>query len=150
MDDPAAVGGHRGHRDAVEFADGAVILACSHPAGGYRQDERPDFGLYLDPQWRPPWPHGHVDWPDFGLPVDDGELHTALDDLLRRARGGASVEIGCLGGHGRTGTALACLAVLSRLDVDPVEWVRARYCDRAIETAEQVDYVHRFALRYPT
>jgi hypothetical protein len=36
----------------------------------------------------------------------------ALELLLDRARAGQRVEIGCYGGHGRTGTALACLAIL--------------------------------------
>jgi len=34
----------------------------------------------------------------------------ALKTALERARPGQDIEVGCLGGHGRTGTALACLA----------------------------------------
>ena len=61
---------------------------------------------------------------------------------LDRARAGEVVEVGCLGGHGRTGTALACLAVLAGHPADDaVAWVRRTYCDRAVETDEQADYV---------
>lgn len=106
----------------------------------------PDFGLYLDHQWLPAWPHAHVDWPDFGLPVDEPAMIEALDDLLRRARSGAIVETGCLGGHGRTGTAVACLAVLAGLREDPVEWVRSTYCRLAVETDEQAEMVRQYWL----
>jgi protein-tyrosine phosphatase len=59
-----------------------------------------------------------------------------------RARAGQRVEIGCLGGHGRTGTALACLAVLSGEPANQaVAWVRTNYCSNAIETPEQAAFV---------
>jgi len=51
-------------------------------------------------------------------------------------------EIGCLGGHGRTGTALACLAVLAgHSPADAVAWVRTHYCDHAVETDDQAAFV---------
>lgn len=137
------------HRDDVALPNGATIVACSFPADGDHADREhgavPAFGLYLDQRWRPPWPHRHLDWPDFGLPADDGEVVTGLEDVMDRIGQGQLVEIGCLGGHGRTGTAVACLGVLSGLDDDPVQWVRDRYCERAVETDHQVDYVRRFS-----
>jgi protein-tyrosine phosphatase len=33
--------------------------------------------------------------------------------VLERARAGERVDVGCFEGHGRTGTALACLAILT-------------------------------------
>ena len=136
---------HR-HRTPVVLPDGTEIVAVSF--GGddpYRRDRPPGFGLYFDDRWQPPWPHAHVDWPDFGVPEDGALLSDALRDLLTRARGGERVEIGCLGGHGRTGTALACLTVLA--GVDPavaVEWVRTNYCAMAVETDDQVALVAQF------
>jgi hypothetical protein len=47
-------------------------------------------------------------------------------------------ELGSMGGHGRTGTALACLAVLAGCPpAGAVAWVRANYCQSTVETAEQ-------------
>jgi protein-tyrosine phosphatase len=44
----------------------------------------------------------------------------------------------CLGGHGRAGTALACLGVLTGCPrTEAVAWARANYCQSAVETAEQ-------------
>ena len=50
----------------------------------------------------------------------------------------------CQGGHGRTGTALAIIGALSNCippGVDPVAEVRRRYCDLAVESAAQIEYI---------
>lgn len=63
--------------------------------------------------------------------------------MLDRARTGEQVELGCIGGHGRTGTALACLAVLTGCPAsEAVAWVRASYCQKAVETAGQEAFVN--------
>ena len=74
----------------------------------------PDYGwLYLDHKWKPPWTLDHLDWPDLGVPDDAAHVVAALRTVLERDRAGQRGEAGCLGGHGRTGTALACLAILT-------------------------------------
>ena len=133
---------HR-HRSVVVLPDGSEITAVSF--GGpdpYAREQPPDFGLYLDRRWQPPWPCEHLDWPDFGIPADPSPVVAALGSLLERARGGERVEVGCLGGHGRTGTALACLAVLCGHPAsEAVDWVRTSYCSAAVETTEQEAFV---------
>ena len=127
------------------FADGTSVMGVTFLGDDpYRRDAVPGFGLYLDPAWEPSWPHEHVAWVDFGVP-DPDELRSALEAVLARARAGDAVEIGCLGGHGRTGTALACLAVLiGTPSAEAVEWVRATYCVKAVETEEQEAFVEGF------
>ena len=71
----------------------------------------------------------------------------ALRSVHARARVGNHVEIGYIGGHGRTGTALACLAILGGHSDDAVLWVRSAYCAQAVETAEQEAFVIDFASR---
>src|SRR5438270_4204139 len=134
------------HRDLVELPDGTPIWAVSFDSEDpYARDTATDFDLYLDARWMPPWPHEHVSWPDFGLPSDADAFRAALRQLLSRARGGQTVELGCLGGHGRTGTALACLATLSgQSSSEAVSWVRANYCDEAVETSDQEEFVMAF------
>ncbi len=134
------------HRTPVTFADGTTVIAVSYgSADPYAREVVPDFGLYLDERWQPPWPHRHLDWPDFGVPADPRPVRAALEDLRQRARAGERVEIGCYGAHGRTGTALACLAVLcGRPAEGAVDWVRTTYCERAVETEEQASFVLRF------
>ena len=107
----------------------------------------PDFGLYLLGQ-EPPvaaWESRWIRWPDFGLPADPAAAEEALRCAWARA-GAERVEVACAGGHGRTGTALACLAVLDGVPGrEAVGYVRAHYAARAIETPGQRRFVARFA-----
>lgn len=137
---------HR-HRSVVVLPDGTEVTAVSFDAvDPYSRDQPPDYGLYLDHMWQPPWDHDHLDWPDFGVPDEATHLAAALRTVLDRARAGERVEVGCIGGHGRTGTALACLAILSgHPPGEAVTWVRANYCTDAVETAEQQAFVVEFA-----
>ena len=83
-------------------------------------------------------------WPDFRLPRDPGQLRAELTTALSRA-GDERVELACGGGTGRTGTALACLAVLDGVPAgDAVAFVRAHYRPRAVETPAQRRFVSRF------
>ena len=106
----------------------------------------PDFGLYLlgrQPQL-PPWDARWIRWPDFRLPADRSDAHAALNQAWRRAAA-ERVEVTCSGGRGRTGTALACLAVLDGVPSDEaVAYVRRRYDPRAVETPWQRRYVAHF------
>ena len=55
------------------------------------------------------------------------------------------VEIACAGGRGRTGTALACLAVLDGLPGrEAIAYVRSHYEQRAVETRWQRRFVTSF------
>ena len=106
----------------------------------------PDFGLYL--LGKPPahmrWETRWLRWPDFRLPVDQDDAREALREAWRRAEE-ERVEVACGGGRGRTGTALACLAVLDGVPAgEAVAFVRERYDARAVETPWQRRYVVRF------
>jgi hypothetical protein len=136
---------HR-HRSCVVLPDGSRVVAASFdPNDPYTREDPPNFGLYLDRQWSPPWDHAHLEWPDFGVPAEAAGLRRELEHLLDRSRRGERVEVGCLGGHGRTGTALACLAIIDgQPPASAVEWVRTNYCERAVETPEQEAFARAF------
>jgi protein-tyrosine phosphatase len=88
-----------------------------------------------------------VRWPDFRLPSDAQHARIALREAWERADGDR-VEVACGGGRGRTGTALACLAILDGVPAaDAVAFVRGGYDERAVETPWQRRYVARFAAR---
>ena len=134
------------HRTIVQFpTDFAVMAVSFDKLAPYERDNPPDYGLYFDAAWSPPWPHELIEWPDFGLPANTGAFTGSLQQGMRRAQRGERVEIGCLGAHGRTGTALACLAILCgvRSD-DAVRWVRDNYCADAVETEAQESFVAAF------
>ncbi|WP_166463065.1 GNAT family N-acetyltransferase [Amycolatopsis acidicola] len=107
---------------------------------------RPEFALYLLKREPPPveWESRWVRWPDFGLPSDRAAASDAFREALSRAET-QRVEIACLGGRGRTGTALACLTVLDGVPgAEAVRYVRERYAARAVETVWQRRFVARF------
>lgn len=106
----------------------------------------PTFALYLlghePPQvdWESRW----VRWPDFRLPADRAAAAGALREAWVRAAADR-VEVACHGGQGRTGTALACLAVLDGVPAaEAVGYVREHYSPRAVETRRQRRFVARF------
>ena len=87
---------------------------------------------------QPAWPHRRIRWPDFWVPSDPDDALDALHEAHRRAKAGERVEVACRGGVGRTGTALAALAVLDGLSpAQAVTWVRGSYHRRAVETPWQ-------------
>ena len=109
-------------------------------------DPSRDFGLYMDVRWEPSWPSDIIDWHDFGLPSDGRRAAAQIRDAFLRARSGETVEVGCLGGLGRTGTVLACMTVPTGLDApSAVAWVRKNYRPEAVETADQEQWVAWFS-----
>jgi hypothetical protein len=129
----------------VGFPDGTRVRASSF---SHRRVDDPErtFGLYLDARWEPTWPATVVDWEDFGLPENPDLAAQQIAEAFGRARGGELVEVGCLGGSGRTGTVLACMAVLAGVPpTEAVAWVRASYRPEAVETADQEAWVRWFA-----
>lgn len=108
--------------------------------------EAPEFGLHLLGRRPPtvPWESQWVRWPDFRLPTDRAAAVATLREAWRRAER-ERVEIACGGGQGRTGTALACLAVLDGVPAaEAVGYVRAHYSRHAVETPWQRRYVAGF------
>jgi hypothetical protein len=112
----------------------------------------PDFAVYLLGH-RPPavaWESCWLRWPDFRLPADRDATTAALREAWTRAET-QRVEVACAGGQGRTGTALACLAVLDGVPPrEAVRYVRTHYAPRAVETPWQRRYVRRFTASPPT
>lgn len=107
----------------------------------------PTFGLFLLNHQPPevPWEHRWVRWPDFWVPSDPADAMDAIHAAWERASA-ERVQIACAGGRGRTGTVLACLAVLDGLSPrSAVAHVRSHYHPRAVETPWQRRFITRFA-----
>jgi len=153
----------------VNFPDGTRVRAGA--LSSHRIDT-PDFGLYVygratrspsrlgrlvnrlsrralhGGSWITPWDAEWIHWPDFGVPADDQAASSSIVEAFGRAQRGEAVEVCCYGGQGRTGTILACMAVLAGVpSEEAVEWVRANYSPRAVERDGQRRWVEWFVVR---
>ncbi|MEU8301744.1 protein-tyrosine phosphatase family protein [Micromonospora sp. NPDC048909] len=128
---------------------GVVVLPSGASVRGRRIADvasPADFALLLAGGPAPAWAHRRIRWPDFWVPLDRADALDALREALRRAHAGERVEMACRGGQGRTGTALAALAVLDGLPAErAVDWVRTSYRPRAVETPWQRRWLRRLA-----
>ncbi|MBP2329866.1 protein-tyrosine phosphatase [Kibdelosporangium banguiense] len=137
---------------AIQLPDGTWIRGR-----GLRNPEpdgpEPEFGLYLGgsklrSRHSIRWPHEWIDWPDFLLPRDTDAAIRSIRAFHDLAKEGKQVEVACGGGVGRTGTVVACLAVLAGTpSADAVAWAREHYNHRAVETPWQRKWVLRFGDR---
>lgn len=128
------------------------------------ESPEPNLQVYLDPSWLEPinmpiltcglrkaLPHPaiptiYVPWYD-GRGLPQPTLHWLITTILDEMEKGKLVELGCGGGHGRTGTILTCLLIEAEgLDPkDAINEVRKRYCEEAVETISQVTSIYAFA-----
>lgn len=120
---------------------GLVALPTGPRVRGRRQSDSvspADFALLLADGPVPAWPHRHIRWPDFWIPLNRADALDALREAHRWAHATERVEVACRGGIGRTGTALAALAILDGLPAEQaVSWIRANYHHGAVETPWQ-------------
>ncbi len=131
----------------VELPDGRRVRGrgLKRPAP---DGSTPDYGVYLtagEPRIDG-WPYRWLRWRDFRLPRNPSTAIEALYDAHDRCSS-ERVEIACSGGVGRTGTAIAVLAIMSGIPPeDAVEWVRRNYHRRAVETPWQRRWVANLRL----
>lgn len=102
----------------------------------------------LDVPWQvsskrtPEWPMTWLEWPDYSVPKNLDDVLACLEWTWEHIVQGERVETGCLGGHGRTGTFLACLLAMN--GVTPglaMGRVWNDYCEEAIESKSQMKLI---------
>lgn len=92
-----------------------------------------------------------LDWPDMGVPSLGREFWVELVKVLKkkgndraRFKNNYKVMVHCMGGHGRTGTALALLLhFIKGEEGDLVKIVREIFCSKCVETAGQIKYIEK-------
>lgn len=85
-------------------------------------------------------------WPDQGAPPIELSWWPRLLNLIKRDYMG-HVIVTCVGGHGRTGTALTALMLTDdpKLSVEEaVKMVRLYHCPKAVESIAQLKYLGQF------
>jgi len=88
--------------------------------------------------------HGNYFFPikDFSIPLVPQTMDL-MENLLSAGINRGELYVGCAGGTGRTGLILAMFARVAS-DDPPVSAVRAAYKKHAVETSEQMEFVHSF------
>ena len=129
---------------------GGTILASSQREWKLGKAPHTEAGVYLDWSWlRKLGIIGHnircaggypaviLDWPDMGTPRKR-ELALAIAWTRRYLDAGKSVEVACIGGHGRTGTFIGCVLREYGFKAEvAIKIVREVVCKKCIETAPQ-------------
>lgn len=90
-----------------------------------------------------PWKKGYevlFAIPDMGVPAKPDEFKKLVAWVRRQLEEGKKVHVGCIGGHGRTGTFLSAL-VSTFGEADAITYVRKHYCKKAVESTEQVKFL---------
>lgn len=122
-----------------DFPEPALIVDCSNLFGATTLLVPPGFeglikyGLQL--------PILQIPWPDGDLPEVKPEFWQELVKLLPAG----NVYVCCAGGHGRTGTALAALRLLSVPATtvrEAILEIRKVHCPEAIESDAQIKYLY--------
>lgn len=81
-----------------------------------------------------------LDWPDMGVPCLSSEAWYELARIIKVDK--LNTLVFCMGGHGRTGTAIACLMKAYGWEpVKAVKAIRKIYCKEAVESESQVEYI---------
>jgi len=150
---------HNHRRDPVQVGQCSGLLLGSEytPSFDIFEPPVPKLGVYLSSMWKDmftqPDVYGELQffepaqllYPVIVLPVPDGSTTNArtlgwlVSGIVANLDAGNHVEIACVGGHGRTGTLMAC--VVGRVEAltakEAILAVRARYCESAVETLSQ-------------
>lgn len=78
---------------------------------------------------------------DMAAPDNPAEFTKLVKWVRKQLEDGKKVHVGCIGGHGRTGTFLAAL-VADFGETDAITYVRQHYCQKVVESTEQVNFLH--------
>ena len=123
----------------------------------------PDLFVALDSMWMGYWapvvsvglpdvelpkpisPMILVEWPDLSA-LPSNTMDWLSKTIINKINDGERVEIGCVGGHGRTGYLLSVLIALEEGcgAGAAIKRVRERYCSEAVESYRQLEAVYEF------
>lgn len=99
-----------------------------------------------DYPWNDPPKHEHIYFPipDGSIPSRPAEFQKMITWLAVQLAANKLIHIGCIGGHGRTGMVLAALVKEVDGIEDAITYVREHYCHKAVESAVQVAFLHKY------
>ena len=117
--------------------------SCITPFDGYDVYIGLDLGMSVS-EIQYPWVKGvEFLYPisDHRAPKESVDFKLMITWIAGQLKAKKSIHVGCLGGHGRTGLVFAALYREMTGKTDAIQYVRKHYCDRVIESKEQVKYL---------
>lgn len=135
--------------DGLEIMGGSCTRLSSSDLKGYDIFIGFDQGMRFPVQANPAWLGGTslesvlFTILDGGVPKSKELFDQLITYLLKARDTKQKVYMGCIGGHGRTGLVLAVLVKEILGEEDAITWVRKNYCQRAVETTAQVEWLNK-------
>jgi hypothetical protein len=80
---------------------------------------------------------------DMAAPKDPASFKKLIHYLAAELTAGKKVHVGCIGGHGRTGTVLSALVKVMTGEADATTYVREHYCKKAVESKSQIAFLKK-------
>jgi len=80
---------------------------------------------------------------DMNAPNDVKTFTKLVDFVCNQLQAGKRVHAGCIGGHGRTGTLFSAVFNVINGDKDSITSVRKLYCKKAVESLDQINFLHK-------
>lgn len=106
-----------------------------------------DGGMPFQFKQMPPWHNPPIEFlfriPDMQAPPHHGEFAELITWLAEMLVAGKKIHVGCIGGHGRTGTVFAALVKVMTGNEDATQFVRDNYCAKAVESNAQIDFLEK-------
>jgi len=78
---------------------------------------------------------------DMCAPKSPKEFKKLITWVAEQLFAGKRIHVGCIGGHGRTGTFLSALVAFMEKSDDPIKWVRKHHCKKAVESESQIKFL---------
>jgi hypothetical protein len=138
---------HTKHKP-LKLGKGKVLGgACGSPREGYDIYIGFDYGMKMQHQ---PFPWEQESDPivefqyritDMCAPKSPKDFKKMIEWCALRLDAGKNIHVGCIGGHGRTGTFLAALVAFMGVSDDPIAYVREHHCKKAVESKSQIKFL---------
>jgi putative DNA primase/helicase len=96
---------------------------------------QPEFGLEIV--------EVHFPIPDGQAPDDSKRFKYLISWLCTQLQAGKKIHVGCIGGHGRTGTVLVALVAELGVEKGAIQYVRKHYCHKAVESESQITFLQK-------
>jgi hypothetical protein len=93
-----------------------------------------------------PWNEGQsILFPitDCDAPSDVEQTKKLIEWLALNLSSNKKIHLGCIGGHGRTGTILAALVNVMTGEKAATDYVRQHYCKKVVESSIQIDWLFK-------